>query len=275
MFRSLLDFNPAVPPPTAVGVWRENSAVGLALGTGADGRAAKMLSLYVDDGHRGKGIATLLLAQAEAELMRAGAAEVAATYMTGQPTTAALEAVLRKRAWDEPQARALVVRCTLESIRHARWIRAYPLPHGWSIVRWVELGDALREEIRRTQELHHWIPPDLEPFRHEAGLEPVTSLALLVKGAVRGWVINHVVDGVLRFTCSFVHRDLQRMARVLMLYNEAVARMPDIGLSVGMWTVPLAHRGMVRFARRWMQPYAIFFGETRGTRKCLTPPGAT
>jgi hypothetical protein len=31
-----------------------------------------------------------------------------------------------------------------------------------------------------------------------------------------------------------------------------------------MWTDPIGHAGMVNFARKHMQPYSIFFGETRG-----------
>jgi hypothetical protein len=36
-----------------------------------------------------------------------------------------------------------------------------------------------------------------------------------------------------------------------------------------MWTTPLYHPRMAAFARRWMQPYSIYFGETRGVRKSL------
>ena len=81
--------------------------------------------------------------------------------------------------------------------------------------------------------------------------------------------------GVLRFTCGFVHRDLQRMARILLLVNEAVERAPEIGMSQAMWTIPLAHESMVRFAQRWMQPYSTFFGETRGVGKRLAPEAGT
>jgi len=108
----------------------------------------------------------------------------------------------------------------------------------------------------------------------QAQVEKFVAFVLLVQGVARGWVINHAVDGVLRFTCSFVHRDLQRMGRVLLLYNEAVARARGLGFSEGMWTIPMQHHGMARFARRWMQPYSTFFGETRGSRKPIVAGAA-
>lgn len=270
-FRRLLDFDPALPRCVAVGAWEGGRAAGLALGAIDPERpAAELASLFVEREHRGRGMGTQLLGRAEEELARLGVREVSGTYMTGSPSTAAIEAVLKKSGWDDPVTRMLVVRCSLESIGHAPWIKRYALPAGWEIVPWIDISHAEREEIRRTQEQAPWIPPDLVPFQHEAGLEPVTSLALRVHGKVLGWVINHVVEDVLRYTCSFVRRDLQRMGRILLLYNEAVARMPGVGLAVGMWTVPVEHEGMARFARRWMQPYSIFFGETRGTGKRLT-----
>ncbi len=269
-YRQALRCDPSRPQVVAYGGEERGKPAALALAAVDPERPfAQLLSVYVQRGLRGRGHATRLLQALERELVRRGVARVEATYMTGNDSVPALEVLFARCGWDPPAARMLVVRCSLDSIRRAPWIKPYPLPDGWSIVPWVDITEAQREEARRTQERAPWIPDDLVPFRHEAGLEPVTSLALCVNGKVSGWTINHVVEGVLRYTCSYVHRDLQRMGRVLLLYNEAVARMPSVGLSVGMWTVPLHHAAMARFARRWMQPYAIFFGETRGTGKAL------
>lgn len=89
-----------------------------------------------------------------------------------------------------------------------------------------------------------WIPNDLYPFYHEENAESLTSLALKLKGQVKGWVINHSVDKVLRFTCSHLHPQLQRIGCILLLYNKAVALMPQAGFDTGMWTVPVWHEGM-------------------------------
>ena len=132
------------------------------------------------------------------------------------------------------------------------------------VLPWSQVTAAERETLQTSNELNLWIAPDLIPFDHEENFEPATSVALRVKGAIVGWCINHVVDGILRFTYSFVRRDFQRLGRVVLLYGESVSRMPAAGLSVGMWAIPIRHAGMVNFARKHMQPYSIFFGDTRG-----------
>jgi GNAT superfamily N-acetyltransferase len=247
--------------------------LGLALGVEANGedgaRRAQLLSLYVEPASRRNGIAAGLLV-AFTDLCRGrGCAEISATYMSGQPTTAGLERLLASAEWTQPETRMLVVHATLDSIRPAPWMRSYPMADNMQIVDWLDLTQADRAEIAESQFREPWIPPDLYPFDHESNCEPVTSLALKVDGRIVGWTINHRVGSVLRYTCSFMHRRLQRMGRILLLYNEAVARMPQAGLDTGMWTVPVWHPGMAAFARRWMAPYATRFDETRGTKRVL------
>ncbi|MBI4983904.1 MAG: GNAT family N-acetyltransferase [Rhodocyclales bacterium] len=249
------------------------SPLGLALGVAANGdggqSAAELMSIYVRPESRRQGVAAGVLAAFTDICRQQGRAEVRATYMTGQPTTPAVEALFARAGWTPPETRMLVVQATLESIRAAPWMRDYPLAENMRIVRWLDLTEVERAGIVDSQSVQAWIPEDLYPFNHEAGCEPTTSLALKVDGKVVGWTINHRVGHVLRYTCSFMHRRLQRLGRILLLYNESVARMPQAGLDTGMWTVPIWHPNMAAFARRWMAPYATRFDETRGSRRSL------
>ena len=229
-----------------------------------------MLSIYVDGNYRKQGVASVLLEKTCNELSARGVNSVRGSYMTCQPFTAAVERVLAKTGWSEPQTRMLVVRCTLDSVSGAPWINNFrELPTGYSIVPWVCLTADERASIRASNEHDHWIADDLIPFNYEYNVEPVTSLALRYRGAIVGWCLNHLIDDVLRFTCSYIHPDLARLGRVLLLYSEAVTRMARIGISKGMWAIPVCYLQNVRFAKRWMQPYAVFFGETRGVYKSL------
>lgn len=269
-FRGLLDFDPANPTPLAVGARVNDRPAGLALAapTGAPG-SGELLSLYVDQGYRRRGVASDLMRQILAAFAARDAAEISATYMSGQPGTAAVERIFASTGWDAPEIRMLVVRCSLDSIKAAPWLNRFTVPPGYEVLPWVEVSEAERAAIRYSHARKPWIAADLMPFDFEQGIEPTTSVALRVKGEILGWCLNHVVGDVLRYTCSFVRRDLQRLGRILLLYNEAVARMPAAGMSVGMWTVPVWHAGMVNFARRHMEPYSIFFGETRGVKRRL------
>lgn len=266
-FRAHLDFGSTRATPLAVGAFAGARPVGLGLASpaGTPDRA-EFLSLFVDPEFRRQGLGTALMRRTMAECDVRGVRELSAIYMTGRAGTAAVERILSVTGWDAPETRMLVLRCSLESMAPAPWLTRLTQPPGFETVPWVDITEAEREAIRVSHAQTPWIAPDLVPFDFEQGIEPLTSVALRVRGEVLGWCLNHVVGDVLRFTCSFVRRDLQRLGRILLLYREAVAQMPGTGLSVGMWTVPVEHQGMAAFARNHLRPYSVFFAETRGVR---------
>jgi GNAT superfamily N-acetyltransferase len=270
-YRAALNLNAARPARVLVGAKANSAAIGLAFAAIASrGTGAELLSMYVDGDYRNRGVATALVEKICAELIARGVETIRATYMTGQPTTAAVERVFAKTGWSAPQTRMLVVRFTLDSVAGAPWITHFRmLPAGYDIVPWVELTADERTQLRTSQERDHWIAEDLVPFDFESGIEPITSLALRYRGEVVGWCLTHIIGDVLRFTCSYIRRDLARLGRVLPLYSEAITRMPRTGLVAGMWAIPVHHASFARFAQRRMQPYFVFFGETRGVRKSL------
>lgn len=232
-------------------------------------RVMELKSVFVSHAARRQGLATRLLQAWADDCRDQEFQELQATYMTGQTFTPAVEALLSRTAWSAPELRMLVIKATLDSIRSAPWMRSFRLQAGMEMVPWQSLSESDRRDIETSNQDDPWIPNDLYPFYHEQNAEPVTSLALKVGGQVKGWVINHRVDNVLRFTCSYMHPRLQRMGRILLLYNQAVAFMPQAGFDTGMWTVPAWHEGMAAFAKRWMAPYAVQFDETRGCRRML------
>ena len=264
-FQGLLNFNSADVAPLAVGTLQNEAPAGLALlVTSPNTGEAELLSIFVAPRLRRNGIALELMQRTLAYCKTQNIQKISASYMSGQDSTQTLENIFNKTGWTAPQTRMLVVRCSLDSIKSALWLNRYALPKGYEVLPWAQVTTAEREALRVSNLEKPWIAPDLLPFDFEENYEPVTSLALRVNGAILGWCLNHVVDGILRFTCSFLRRDLQRLGRIVLLYSESVSRMPAAGLSVGMWTVPIRYAGMVNFANKHMQPYSIFFGETRG-----------
>ena len=82
---------------------------------------------------------------------------------------------------------------------------------------------------------------------------------------------KNFVDDTLRYTCSFIHKSLGRLGRILPLYSESFRRTIAHGFKFGTFVTPLYHRGMAAFAKRWFGPWASFLGETRGATKILRP----
>jgi GNAT superfamily N-acetyltransferase len=246
--------------------------VGLALAEKRhDDSSAEILSIFVEPPHRCAGIGTNLLTRLEEELRARGCTKVKLVYTTGKPTMPAFERLLQKCNWTPPQPRMLVCKGNAEIIMEASWMKRYSrLPSSYSIFPWLEITQQERQAIQQQQETQPWIPQDLIPFQYEKHFEPLNSLGLRYQGQVVGWVINHRLDpDTIRYTCSFVRKDLQKMGRIISLYAEACKRQFRAKIPNGIWTVPLIHESMVKFVKQRWAPYLNSVAETRGTFKLL------
>jgi GNAT superfamily N-acetyltransferase len=282
-YRHLLDLQPNVRhqhendprqiQPLAIGAVSDNALVGLALIELPlnDSKSPEILSLFVDAARRRQGIATGLVQAAEEELRRRGFADLDAVYMTGKPSVEYIEKIFAKLGWNEPETRMVSCRFTMDDLRHATWLDKYKLSSDYEIFSWVDLKPEEREELITSQQKLQWIASDLQPWDYEkAGFDPVTSVGMRYKGKVVGWVINHQLnDETIRYTCSFIHKSLGRLGRILPLYSESFRRTIAAGYRYGTFVTPLYHRGMAAFAKRWFGPWASYLGETRGSLKQL------
>jgi GNAT superfamily N-acetyltransferase len=264
--------------PVALVARTSEQTIGLALAELPERRgegAPELLSVFVTQPYRGQGIATALVAAMERVLGARGATSVDAVYTTGKPSIAAVERILEKRGWEPPTLRTITVKFTMQEALSTPWYGRFGLlPEGAEIFSWTDLTVPERTQLRESNARAPWIPNSLQPWRHDAhGFDPVSSVGLRYRGEVVGWVINHQIDPrTVRFTCSFMRKDLSRRARIVPLYSEALRRLSETACEVCTLVTPTVYPGMVEFIRRHCAPYASFTGETRGSRKSL--PGA-
>ena len=264
-----------VVQPIAVVAWGETEPVGLALAElpiENPSAAPEVLSLFVAAPYRNQGIGTRLLEGLEQDVVRCGFDTLTAVYMTGKPGTEAVERVLVKRGWDAPVTRSVTTRFTLDEAERTPWFGRVQLPESeFQIFSWRDLTPEEKVELRRSNERSPWIAEGLEPWRHESyGYDPVSSVGARYRGAVVGWVINHVVDAkTVRFTCSFMRSDLSRRGRILPLYTESLRRLRGTQYDTAMFITPMKFKEMVDFVRKRCAPWGSFFGETRGVTKRL------
>lgn len=253
----------------AVGASSLGQAIGLALAEiQSETSSAEVLSLYVAGEQRNRGIGTALLSRLEEVLRQRGCTTVSLIYMTGKPTTAALERLLEKCHWSSPTPRMLICKSD-RRILNAPWIKMYEnLPPSFSIFPWCELTDEERFEIQQQQSAP-WFPEDLDPFRNEEGMEPLTSFGLRYHGKVVGWLITHrIYPDTIRYTCDWVREDLQKTGCLLALQIKAHKRQAIANIPKAIWTVPLHHSNMVRF-EEYEKEYLTSMAQTRGSYKNL------
>lgn len=258
--------------PFGIAAWVGSEPAGLALAEIRDNSTeGEALSLFVRQGLRGYGIGTRLLEALLAALAARGQTAVTAVYMTGEGTPDALERVLQKCGFSPPESRMLSLRVELEDLKKADWFGRFEMDPRFEIFAWKDITIAEKEALWRSQKETSWIKKTLEPWRHdEYGFEPISSVGVRLDGKIVGWLINHAMsDTLVRFTCSFIRRDLGRRGKIVPVFTESIRRLDGSSFRTASFTVPLEHQGMVTFALRRIAPWASYFGETRGTRREL------
>lgn len=272
VFRSLGSNREGLDPAFALAaVSRDGTKVGLLLGNleGENNRRAVFLSVYVVPPWRGQGVGRALWGAAEKLARKEGAEWAEVNYVLGKPSIAFLEKILQKQEWSVPRRRMYVVKFDLETLGEAPWLRNRRLPEDYEIVLWRELPKESITELISSNAENAWVPSDLNPAYFLEDCHVETSLALRWRGKIRGWLITHQVNGVLRWSCGFVHPDFQQKGRMFALYGEVVRRAKRLGLREITGTVPTHHPGMVAFALRWLKPVVKRFTESRVAEKRL------
>jgi GNAT superfamily N-acetyltransferase len=231
----------------------------------------EVLSLFVRPENRNKGIATALLERLEEQVRGRGFPKVKAVYMGDRPGNAALQRVLAKRGWSAPAVRTVTLRFTPQGARNTPWYGRVRLSDEYQIFPWSELTSEERERARRSQAESQWIPPGLEPWMHDFhSFDPISSLGLRYGGNVVGWVINHRVSPTtVRFTCSFMRKDLGRRGRILPLYTASLQRLEEAGCKECLFITPIEFPTMVSFVKDRCAPWEGFLTETYGVSKRL------
>jgi GNAT superfamily N-acetyltransferase len=238
------------------------------------GEDPRLLSLYVQPAARRQGVGTALLEHLQGALGERGYARVTTSYIAGRPSIPFLERALARAGWEPPSIRALNLRFSRDEARRVPWFQKYELGPGFETFPWADLGAAERQRLRRSQEETGWIAKDLEPWRHDAGIEPFLSLGLKRHGEVVGWVLYHAIAAdTVRMTCVYVRRDLQRLGKILPVFSESLDRLQRTPY---VWVTAVSrmqHPRMHNFFRRWCGPWASFLEECRETEKRLVAGG--
>jgi GNAT superfamily N-acetyltransferase len=238
----------------AIGAEIAGQAAGLALAR-ADGA---VLSIAVTRPWRRQGIAGMLLALMEDELRARQCRVARCTWMTGTPSTQAIEALLRRAHWDEPVPRMLVCRVRLTAVLEAPWMKNPPPLSDAAIRPWIEVPKNERDSLA----------PDAGE-----NCEPANSLALYAGGRLSGCVVTHrIADNLLRYSNLMVLPQVERSGLAIALLATSIHRHPVMKSpadEVGIWDVRMDNRPMLNVVRRRLQPYLEHVAKTMGSRKVL------
>jgi GNAT superfamily N-acetyltransferase len=259
-------------PVSAIGGFVDGKAAGLALAIDdPEGTRTEVCSLYVAPEFRRRGLGRELLVHLERDLRARGISRVSMAYLSGPNTSAPLGRILDELAWAPPEPERILCRCDGRMLT-ADWMSRPPkIPEGAEIFPWSELRDEEREALVASQATDPWIHPMVDPFKGD-GTFAFNSVGMRHRGAVVGWVVtDRFDDESLMYSCSYMRPDLQHRGYIVALYVEAIRRHAErlAEFPKALWAVPCVFPRMVRFARRWLGPYATSIEEYMLTSKPL------
>jgi GNAT superfamily N-acetyltransferase len=258
----------------AIGAYSQSKPIGLALIKLLTGYTnnAELLSLFVLPPFRRSGIAYRLLLETESELSKLGYNEIFATYVNQCNQESIFEKLIAKCLWNEPEIEQFLYKTDCRLLE-AHWIKNEPpMPKDYSVVPWSDITVNQKDDLVQSQiGPHSWIPEDVNPLKHENDYEPLNSLALLRQGEIVGWLITHRLNpNLIRYTCSYIKPEFQKMGRIIHLFAESVRRHCSTCCTVeGIWSVPVHYSRHQRFIQRHFSPYLISIEEGKGSRKTL------
>jgi len=258
--------------PVALGAAVDDNPAGLVLGRipALQPLSLEILSLYVVPEHRGEDVATQLLEELEdMARVRYSVMELSGVYLTGKPAVPALERVFEKRGFGPSVLRGLVLRFEPEDADQCRWYRRARLPRGASLFPWRDLTPADRDALQQSQRERDWVDAALDQSLCDADCDPISSMGMRVGGEIVGWAINHrVAPDFVRFTASFVRRDLAARGAMFPLYAASIDALRGTGVTCST-VIPARFDRLIEFAQRRCAPFARFCGESRIVTKNL------
>jgi GNAT superfamily N-acetyltransferase len=257
-------------PHIAIGAKVEDKPIGLVYGEIDESQTGHVRSLFVTAAFRNQGIGASLLNVIEQEFRRRGCAGIHVSYVSGRPSTEALERLLRSQGWTDPEPETLFCRVDERMLNWWVYQKQGWLAGDFSLFDWTELTAQDREYIVRTQAETPWIPEDLVPFQYEKNFEPLNSFGIRHKGRPVGWMITHrLTPDTIRYTCSYIDTRLQKLFKIIPIYQEAYRRQSAAGIPYALFMVPYRHTAMVNFTKKhWVNKFAIGW-DSRSCSKAL------
>jgi ribosomal protein S18 acetylase RimI-like enzyme len=240
----------------AIVVQGDDAAAGLAIAVpGPDGQF-ELLSLHVAPFFRRLGLGRALLSAVEEHFGGSGY-RLGVHFFSVPEQDQGNARFFMACGWSRPALARLVCATTVANALSTPWLIEAELPARYEVRGWHGLSAGERGTLAAA--LPSWGHDEIDPFLHEPGHDRETSVALCERrsGTVEGWVITHRIDETgLRWTCSFLRPELQRLGLMRALWLAVVhrqARRPE--LTDFSFTVPVTEPRMARFALRRMRPW--------------------
>jgi N-acetylglutamate synthase-like GNAT family acetyltransferase len=187
----------------------------------------KVLSLYVKEEYRKRGVATQILKIAERVAINNQLAILNIIFQNNWESFKIMPKLLKNLGWNEPEKRMILVKLSYQQIADAKWFKVEEYPPNLSVHRWVDLSEEDYAYIRKRKKEENWFEDDLSPFQLADILVATGSLVLKNEnGAVVGWLIVHrAAPRTVQFTSYFIDENYRKTPATFNLLADSIQRM--------------------------------------------------
>lgn len=245
---------------TGIGAWFENHPIGIALGyVEKTPFLGKIFTLHVEEDHCKKQIGSKLFSELMLVLKNEGCRHLVFNYPGDQPSTPALEHILKKHNWEGP--RVFVKRYHFDGFKfNPDWLnKPLHFQNGFEVFPWQTLKKSEQEQIKDQV---HQSRFDLivSPFgKDDDKIEPLNSLGLRYKGEVVGWMITHrIARDTIRYSSLYIHKEYLFRANWIKLLIESINLQRHSSIQWAIFEINVQQVGSSwdNFVRRKLAPYA-------------------
>ncbi len=193
----------------------------------------KVLSLWVKEEHRRRGIASQILRIAEKIAVNNQINYLNIIFQDNWDSFKWMPNLLQKLGWNKPDKRTILVKLSYQQVCNLPWFKLQEYPEIFRVVPWVELSQDDYEYIKNKQKNENWYNEEISPFQLPHLLEPLGSLALKnTENQVVGWLIVHkVAPRTVQFTSYFIDKAYRETPATFNLLVDSIQRMykADVG----------------------------------------------
>jgi len=214
---------------------------------------AEVLTVFVKQDHRQKGIENALLQALEHVLRKQKIQVVLFSY-----SEIGIEQVLHDLKWHSPRLHQ--IKCTFNGFEfNPPWLnRRYSIAQEFGIFPWSELYPEEQQKLQRLIE-QKVIPHEISPFENEATIEKSNSLGLRHKGSVVGWAITHRISpDTIRYSALYVKREFQHTGIAIKMLCESIKLQQKAQIKWAILTVNVltTEGSWLSFIEKRLVPYA-------------------
>lgn len=195
----------------------------------------KVLSLWVQENHRRRGIASNILRIAEKIALNNKINYLNIIFQNNWESFKWMPNLLQKLGWNKPDKRTIIVKASYQQVKNLAWFQIKDFPENFYTTLWVDLPQENKLFIKQKKESQNWYPDALSPFQMPERIVKESSLVLWYKKEIVGWLILHQANttekNLVQFTSYFIDKDYRKTKASIALLVQAIENLYQNGIT--------------------------------------------